>query len=131
MELWQLDVVHGFLADGTSQALTGVDDHPRCCVSAGRWPEQTQSVTTGSVHSEPMVPAQVLTDNGRSSLGAAQPPVEVLFDRICEKRGRPPAHGAALPDHHQRLSAFQDPQSSSTPGSCSNLKTAQEALMNG
>src|SRR5439155_24821673 len=36
MELWQLDVVHGFLlADGTSaKALTGVDDHSRYCVSA-------------------------------------------------------------------------------------------------
>src|SRR2546430_2361555 len=35
MELWQLDIVHGFLlAYGTSaKALTGVDDHSRYCVS--------------------------------------------------------------------------------------------------
>ncbi len=36
MELWQMDVVGGFLlADGTTpKALTGVDDHSRFCVSA-------------------------------------------------------------------------------------------------
>src|SRR3954454_10060138 len=36
MELWQMDVVGGFLrADGTSaKALTGVDDHSRFCISA-------------------------------------------------------------------------------------------------
>jgi transposase-like protein len=36
MELWQMDVVGGFLlADGTSaKALTGIDDHSRFCVSA-------------------------------------------------------------------------------------------------
>ena len=35
MELWQMDVVGGFLlADGrTARALTGVDDHSRFCVS--------------------------------------------------------------------------------------------------
>jgi hypothetical protein len=38
MELWQMDVVGGFaLADGTrAEALTGVDDHSRFCVSAHR-----------------------------------------------------------------------------------------------
>ena len=47
MELWQMDVVHGFLlADGTSaKALTGVDDHSRFCVSARLMPrERTQLV---------------------------------------------------------------------------------------
>src|SRR5690348_8049595 len=36
MELWQLDLVHGFLlADGISaKALTGVDDHSMFCISA-------------------------------------------------------------------------------------------------
>jgi transposase-like protein len=36
MELWQMDVVGGFLlADGTSaKALTGIDDHSRMCVCA-------------------------------------------------------------------------------------------------
>src|SRR5712692_1638764 len=36
MEIWQLDLVHGFLlADGsTAKALTGIDDHSRFCVSA-------------------------------------------------------------------------------------------------
>ena len=47
MELWQMDVVHGFLlADGTTaKALTGVDDHSRFCVSARLMPrERTQLV---------------------------------------------------------------------------------------
>jgi len=46
MELWHLDLVDGFLlADGTSaKALTGVDDHPRYCVSARLMAkERTQS----------------------------------------------------------------------------------------
>jgi hypothetical protein len=36
MELWQMDVVGGFvLADGThAKALTGIDDHSRMCVCA-------------------------------------------------------------------------------------------------
>src|SRR5438477_13042904 len=34
------------------------------------------------------VPAQVLTDNGKVFTGRfAQPPVEVLFDRICRENG--------------------------------------------
>ena len=93
MELWQMDVVGGFaLADGTSaKALTGVDDHSRFCVSARLMPrERTQAVCDGlaaalRVHG---VPAQILTDNGKVFTGRfAQPPVEVLFDRICRENG--------------------------------------------
>ena len=50
MELWQLDVVHGFgLADGTAaKALTGIDDHSRFCISARLMArERTQSVCDG------------------------------------------------------------------------------------
>src|SRR5437879_4207507 len=50
MELWQLDVVHGFaLADGTAaKALTGLDDHSRFCVSARLMlRERTQAVCDG------------------------------------------------------------------------------------
>src|SRR5690348_12866479 len=50
MELWQFDVVHGFLlADGTSaKALTGIDDHSRFCVSARLMArERTQAVCDG------------------------------------------------------------------------------------
>ena len=50
MELWQLDLVHGFLlAAGTSaKALTGVDDHSRFCVSARLMTrERTQAVCDG------------------------------------------------------------------------------------
>lgn len=93
MELWQLDVVHGFgLADGSSaKALTGLDDHSRFCVSARLMPrEQTHAVCDGfsSAMREYGVPAQVLTDNGKVFTGRfAQPPVEVLFDRICRENG--------------------------------------------
>jgi transposase InsO family protein len=93
MELWQLDVVHGFaLADGsTAKALTGIDDHSRFCVSAQLMlREPTQAVCDGfsSALRENGVPAQVLTDNGKVLTGRfAQPPVEVLFDRICRENG--------------------------------------------
>jgi hypothetical protein len=93
MELWQMDVVGGFLlGDGaTAKALTGVDDHSRFCVSAKLMPrERTQLVCEGfsaalRTHG---VPEQVLTDNGKVFTGKyAQPPVEVLFDRICRENG--------------------------------------------
>ena len=43
MELWQMDVVGGFvLADGTkAKALTGVDDHSRFCVCAWVMPRES------------------------------------------------------------------------------------------
>ncbi len=93
MELWQMDVVGGFaLADGTSaKALTGVDDHSRFCVSARLMPrERTQAVCDGLAAALRTygVPAQILTDNGKVFTGRfAQPPVEVLFDRICRENG--------------------------------------------
>jgi len=93
MELWQMDVVGGFvLADGTrAKALTGVDDHSRCCVSAhlmGR--ESSRGVCAGlaaalRAHG---VPQQILTDNGKVFTGRFnKPPVEALFDRICRENG--------------------------------------------
>jgi transposase InsO family protein len=92
-ELWQMDVVGGFLlADGTTaKALTGVDDHSRFCVSARLMPrERTQPVCDAlalamRVHG---VPQQILTDNGKVFTGRFHhPPVEVLFDRICRENG--------------------------------------------
>jgi transposase InsO family protein len=92
-ELWQMDVVGGFLlADGsTAKALTGVDDHSRFCVSARLMPrERTQPVCDGlalamRAHG---VPQQILTDNGKVFTGRFHhPPVEVLFDRICRENG--------------------------------------------
>jgi transposase InsO family protein len=93
MELWQMDVVGGFsLADGrVAKALTGIDDHSRYCVSARLMQrERTQLVCDGFSTSlrHLGVPEQVLTDNGRVFTGKyAQPPVEVLFDRICRENG--------------------------------------------
>src|SRR5207245_1909296 len=74
MELWQFDVVHGFLlADGTSaKALTGIDDHSRFCVSARLMTrERTQAVCDGfsSALKAYGLPAQVLTDNGKVFTG--------------------------------------------------------------
>jgi transposase InsO family protein len=93
MELWQMDVVGGFhLADGTSaKALTGVDDHSRFCVSARLMlRERTQAICDGLAAAMRAhgVPQQILTDNGKVFTGRfAQPPVEVLFDRICRENG--------------------------------------------
>jgi transposase InsO family protein len=137
MELWQLDTVHGFLlADGTSaKALTGVDDHSRYCVSARLMVrERTQSVCDGfsSALKTYGVPAQVLTDNGKVFTGRfAQPPVEVLFDRICRENGidhiltepRSPTTTGKIERFHKTLRVEFD-----TRQVFRNLKTAQEAL---
>jgi transposase InsO family protein len=93
MELWQMDVVGGFvLADGSkAKALTGIDDHSRFCVSAflmGR--ESSRSVCEGLALAMRRwgVPGEILTDNGKVFTGRFnQPPAEVLFDRICRENG--------------------------------------------
>src|SRR5712691_11649974 len=137
MELWQLDLVHGFvMADGTSaKALTGVDDHSRYCVSARLMVrERTQSVCDGftSALRTHGVPAQVLTDNGKVFTGRfAQPPVEVLFDRICRENGvdhiltqpRSPTTTGKIERFHKTLRVEFD-----TRQLFKTLKTAQEAL---
>jgi transposase InsO family protein len=137
MELWQLDTVGGFLlADGTTaKALTGVDDHSRFCVSARLMArERTQAVCDGfsSALRTHGVPAQVLTDNGKVFTGRfAQPPVEVLFDRICRENGvdhlltepRSPTTTGKIERFHKTLRIEFD-----TRQVFRNLKTAQEAL---
>jgi transposase InsO family protein len=137
MELWQLDTVGGFLlADGTTaKALTGVDDHSRFCISARLMArERTQSVCDGfsSALRTYGVPAQVLTDNGKVFTGRfAQPPVEVLFDRICRENGvdhlltepRSPTTTGKIERFHKTLRVEFD-----TRQVFRNLKTAQEAL---
>jgi transposase InsO family protein len=137
MELWQLDLVHGFLlADGTSaKALTGVDDHSRYCVSARLMArERTQAVCDGfsSAMQAYGVPSQVLTDNGKVFTGRfAQPPVEVLFDRICRENGvdhlltepRSPTTTGKIERFHKTLRVEFD-----TRQVFRNLRTAQEAL---
>jgi len=137
MELWQLDVVHGFaLADGSAaKALTGIDDHSRYCVSARLMVrERTQAVCDGfsSALREYGVPAQVLTDNGKVFTGRfAQPPVEVLFDRICRENGidhiltqpRSPTTTGKIERFHRSLRVEFN-----TRQVFPNLKTAQEAL---
>ena len=88
MELWQMDVVGGFLlADGRrAKALTGIDDHSRFCVSAFLMlRENAGSVAEGLrlALERYGLPGQVLTDNGKVFTGRFnQPPVEMLFDRI-------------------------------------------------
>src|SRR2546429_8210079 len=137
MELWQMDVVHGFLlADGTSaKALTGIDDHSRFCISARLMVrERTQAVCDGfsSAMQTYGVPQQVLTDNGKVFTGRfAQPPVEVLFDRICRENGvdhiltqpgSPTTTGKIERFHRTLRIEFNTRQV------FRNLKTAQEAL---
>jgi transposase InsO family protein len=93
MELWQMDVVGGFvLADGTkAKALTGVDDHSRFCVSAFLMlRESSKQVCAGLAAAMRSygVPEEILTDNGKVFTGRfSQPPVEVLFDRVCRENG--------------------------------------------
>jgi hypothetical protein len=137
MELWQVDVLHGFLlADGTSaKALTGVDDHSRYCVAARLMPrERTQLVCEGfsAALREYGVPEQVLTDNGKVFTGRyAQPPVEVLFDRICRENGiehlltqpRMPTTTGKIERFHRTLRLEFD-----TRQVFSSLKVAQGAL---
>jgi transposase InsO family protein len=137
MELWQFDVVHGFLlSDGTTaKALTGLDDHSRFCVSARLMTrERTQAVCDGfsSAMRTYGVPAQVLTDNGKVFTGRyTQPPVEVLFDRICRENGvdhiltqpRSPTTTGKIERFHRTLRIEFN-----TKQSFRNLKMAQEAL---
>jgi transposase InsO family protein len=93
MELWQIDVVGGFvLADGRrAKALTGVDDHSRFCISAHLMLRETsQQVCEGLALALRAwgVPGQILTDNGKVFTGRFNhPPVEVLFDRVCRENG--------------------------------------------
>ncbi len=93
MELWQMDVVGGFvLADNRrAKAFTGVDDHSRFCVSAHLVLRETsQRVCEGLAGALRAygVPEQILTDNGKVFTGRfGRPPVEVLFDRICRENG--------------------------------------------
>ena len=93
MELWQMDVVGGFvLADGRrAKALTGVDDHSRFCVCAHLMlRESSPNVCDGLAAALRTygVPGQILTDNGKVFTGRYnRPPVEVLFDRICRENG--------------------------------------------
>jgi transposase InsO family protein len=96
MELWQLDVVGGFLiADGAgssrAKALTGLDDHSRFCVSAHLMLRETSRNVCeglGKALRTYGVPGQILTDNGKVFTGRyGRPPVEVLFDRVCRENG--------------------------------------------
>jgi transposase InsO family protein len=137
MELWQMDVVGGFLlADGIhAKALTGVDDHSRFCVSARLMPrERTRAVCDGLAASVRAfgVPQQILTDNGRVFTGRFNhPPVEVLFDRICRENGiehlltapRSPTTTGKIERFHRSLRAEFD-----TRRVFSTLRAAQQAL---
>jgi transposase InsO family protein len=93
MELWQMDVVGGFVlaAGRRAKGAAGVDDHSRFCVSAYLMVrESAQRVCDGlalamRTHG---VPEQILTDNGKVFTGRFnKPPVEVLFDRVCRENG--------------------------------------------
>jgi transposase InsO family protein len=136
-ELWQLDVVGGFLlADGTTaKALTGIDDHSRFCVSARLMPkERTQPVCDAFADAMRRhgVPQQVLTDNGKVFTGRFfHPPVEVLFDRICRENGvehlltqpRSPTTTGKIERFHRTLRTEFD-----TTQVFRTLKVAQQAL---
>jgi transposase InsO family protein len=137
MELWQMDVVGGFLlADGThAKALTGVDDHSRFCVSARLMQaERTRAVCDGLAAALRAYgcPVQLLTDNGKVFTGRFNhPPTEVLFDRICRENGiehlltapRSPTTTGKIERFHRTLRAEFDTRRVFT-----SLKAAQQAL---
>jgi hypothetical protein len=94
MELWQMDIVGGVLADDGREykLVSGVDDHSRFCVIATVVARATGRAVCGAFAralAEYGVPEQVLTDNGKQFTGRfSRPrPSEVLFDRICRKNG--------------------------------------------
>lgn len=137
MELWQMDVVGGFLlADGShAKALTGIDDHSRFCVSARLMrAERTRAVCDGLAAALRGYgcPTQLLTDNGKVFTGKYHhPPVEVLFDRICRENGiehlltapRSPTTTGKIERFHRTLRDEFD-----TRRVFSSLTTAQQAL---
>jgi Integrase core domain len=93
MELWQLDVMGGiWLTDGRElKAVTGIDEHSRFCVAAGRV-ERANAAAVCRVFRAALdrhgTPEEFLTDNGKVFTGRLGPhPSEVLFDRICRERG--------------------------------------------
>jgi transposase InsO family protein len=92
MELWQMDVVGGLLADGSeAKVLTGIDDHSRFIVCAGVMTRATSRAVCGHF-AEAMrrygVPQEILTDNGKVFTGRfGLKDTEVLFDRICRENG--------------------------------------------
>jgi transposase InsO family protein len=136
-ELWQMDVVGGFLlADGShAKALTGVDDHSRFCIPARLMArERTRAVCEGlgAALAAFGVPQQILTGNGKVFTGRfAHPPVEVLFGKICRENGidhlltapRSPAATGKIERFHRTLRA-----EFGTRRVFSSLKTAQQAL---
>lgn len=136
-ELWQFDVVGGFLLrDGSrAKALTGVDDHSRFCVSARLMAkERTRPVCDGLTLAlcRYGVPEQILTDNGKVFTGRFfAPPVEVLWDRICRENGvehlltqpRSPTTTGKIERFHRTLRAEFD-----TTRVFSSLRSAQGAL---
>jgi transposase InsO family protein len=136
-ELWQMDLVGGFLlADGSrAKALTGIDDHSRFCVSAVLMPrERTKPVCEGLTRAMGRfgVPEQILTDNGKVFTGRFfAPPVEVLFDRICRENGvehlltkpRSPTTTGKIERFHRTLRAEFD-----TTRVFDSLRLAQQAL---
>ena len=137
MELWQMDLVGGFLlADGShAKALTGIDDHSRFCVSARLMPrERTRAVCDGLAAALRTYgcPVQLLTDNGKVFTGRFNhPPVEVLFDRICRENGiehlltapRSPTTTGKIERFHKTLRREFD-----TRRVFSSLRSAQAAL---
>ena len=137
MELWQMDVVGGFLlADGSrAKALTGIDDHSRFCVPAALMAaERTRPVcdALAAALRAHGVPQQILTDNGKVFTGRfGHPPVEVLFGQICRENGidhlltapRSPTATGKIERFHRTLRAeFGTRQVFRT------LRTAQQAL---
>lgn len=135
MELWQMDVVGGFVLAGgrRAKALTGIDDHSRFCVSARLMLRETSgNVCDGLTQALAAhgLPQQILTDNGKVFTGRFnRPPVEMLFDRICREHGIEHLHQAPLANDHWKGGAVPSGVASRSLGlaSSSALTTSRQA----
>ena len=93
MELWQLDVLGGIMADDGAElkAVTAIDDCSRYVLGVGvveRATTRPVCAVFAGLLAAYGVPEEILTDNGKVFTGRyGSRPVEVLFDKICRENG--------------------------------------------
>jgi transposase InsO family protein len=122
-ELWQTDVTHVTLADGSSvEVMNVIDDHSRLCVAARVFASTRSADVVRTLHNAAAqwgYPAAVLSDNGAifsasSRGGVAAMETELLSLGIESKHSRPyhPTTCGKVERFHQTMKRFiakQDP----------------------
>jgi transposase InsO family protein len=134
MQLWGIDIVGGVQLVDTrtgevreAKLVTGVDDHSRFCVMAAvveRATSRAVCLAFARALARFGGPEQVITDNGKQLTDRLGKGGEVLFDRICRRKGishlltapalrEPEREGGKIPRHgppglpHRRRSVRQ------------------------